>query len=538
MDFVGPPLSSEAGIGAQTLGGFIREVTDRFADREALCFREPDYTVVRWTYAELRARVDAVARALLAGGVGVGTRVALLMGNRPEWIACAYGVTSIGAVLVPINTFFEADEREYVLAHSGASLLLCQSELAGHRYDDDMKAMRERLPYLRDVYCLNTPWWDDFMANGDSVRVSMYEECLEQVTPYDDALIIYTSGTTARPKAVLHAHRAPAVQSWRFVEHLRLDETVRAWSAFPFFWTAGFCMVMGGTLAAGGCCVLQERFDAGEALRLLETERVTAPHAWPHQLAAMEDHATWTVWDLSSIRQAESFGPFGRHPTVSIPADSYSPRSAYGSTETLTIVTSLPADTPVEVREGNHGAVLPGNVIRIVDPNTGTALGVGESGEIRVKGATLMKGYLKVAPEDCFDTDGFFPTGDAGFVDENGMLHWTGRTNDLIKTGGANVSPVEVEEVLLRHPDLAACLIVGVPDETFGEIVVLLAALHPGREVSEVAVQDWLRGRISSYKVPRHVLFVDETELDKTTNAKLRADAARRLAVQHLGRVP
>jgi acyl-CoA synthetase (AMP-forming)/AMP-acid ligase II len=219
---------------------------------------------------------------------------------------------------------------------------------------------------------------------------------------------------------------------------------------------------------------------------------------------------------------------------VSIPEDSYSIRSAYGSTETFTMVTSLPADTPVAVREGNHGAVLPGNTIRIVDPVTGTALGVGESGEIRVKGPTVMKGYLKVAPEDCFDSDGYFPTGDAGFVDDSGMLHWTGRTTDLIKTGGANVSPVEVEEILLRHPDLAACLVVGVPDETFGEIVVLLAALHPGRDVSEGDIQGWLHGRISSYKVPRRVLFVDEAELEKTNNSKLRTDAARQLATRHL----
>ena len=489
---------------------------------------------MRWSYAELREKVDAVARGLLAAGVGVGTRVALLMGNRPEWVACAYAVTSIGAVLVPVNTFLAPPELEYVLAHSDAAVLLCQNELAGHRYADDVKEMRPRLPFLHEVYCLGTRWWDDFMAAGDSVEMATYEACCAQVTPYDDAIIIYTSGTTAQPKAVLHGHRAPALQSWRFVEHLCLDQDVRAWSAFPFFWTAGFCMVMGGTLAAGGCCVLQERFEAGEALLLLEPERVTTPYAWPHQTAAMEDHATWSLADLSAIRQTESFSPFGRHPSVRVPEDGWSSRSAYGATETFTIVTSLPADTAVDVREGNHGAVLPGNVVRIVDPSTGEALGVGESGEIRVKGATLMKGYLKTAPEDCFDADGFYATGDAGFVDENGMLHWTGRTNDLIKTGGANVSPVEVEEVLLRHPDLAACVIVGVPDETYGELVVLLAATHPGRDVSEPSIQEWLRARVASYKIPRRVLFVDEAELDKTTNAKLRADAARALAASKL----
>jgi acyl-CoA synthetase (AMP-forming)/AMP-acid ligase II len=244
----------------------------------------------------------------------------------------------------------------------------------------------------------------------------------------------------------------------------------------------------------------------------------------------MEDHPTWASVDLSAVRHAESYGPFGRHPSVSIPADSYSPRSAYGATETFTIISSLPADTPVSVREGNHGAVLPGTVVRIVDPQHDVALGVGESGEIRVKGSTTMKEYLKTAPEDCFDSDGFYRTGDAGFMDENGMLHWTGRTNDLIKTGGANVSPVELEEVLLRHPDLAASVVVGVPDERYGEIVVLITAVHDGRELTEKAIQDWLTGRVASYKIPRRVVFVSEQEMEKTANAKLLSEAARLLA--------
>jgi len=523
MDFVGPPLSSEEGIGALTLGGFMREVTDRYAEREALCIHERDGSVVRWSYADLRAHVDTLARALIAWGAGKGTRVALLMGNRPEWVAVTYAVTSIGAVLIPVNTYLAAPELEYVLAHSDAALVLCQEELAGHRYAEQVADMRPRLPFLRDVISLGTGGWKEFIGAADQVPAARLDAMGPMVSPYDDALIIYTSGSTAKPKAVLHAHRAPALQSWRFVRHLALDGEVRSWSAFPFFWTAGFCMVMGGTLAAGGCCVLQERFDAGEALKLLEAERVTTPSSWPHQTAALEEHPDWTSTNLSAMRHTESFGPFGRHPSVRIGTDAWSSRSAYGSTETFTIVTSVPADTPAVLREGHHGAVLPGVIVRI-----------GDDGEIRVKGATLMKGFLKTAPEETFDVDGFYATGDAGFVDEAGMLHWTGRTSDLIKTGGANVSPVEIEEALLRHPGLAASVVVGVPDERYGEIVVLLTAPHPGRAVTEDAIKEWLRGRLASYKVPRRVVFIDEAELDKTTNAKVRANAARQLALRHL----
>jgi acyl-CoA synthetase (AMP-forming)/AMP-acid ligase II len=168
--------------------------------------------------------------------------------------------------------------------------------------------------------------------------------------------------------------------------------------------------------------------------------------------------------------------------------------------------------------------------MRIIDPATGDALGVGQSGEIVVKGPTLMKGYVKAVPEDCFDADGFFVTGDAGFVDERGRLHWTGRTNDLIKTGGANVSPVEIEETLLRHPGLKAALAVGVPHPTLGEMVVVCAVAHDGHTVDEDDVRAFLRGRLASYKIPRRVVFVADGDLTLTGTAKIRTDELRVLA--------
>ena len=170
----------------------------------------------------------------------------------------------------------------------------------------------------------------------------------------------------------------------------------------------------------------------------------------------------------------------------------------------------------------------------MVDASTGEEQPAGSPGEIRVKGPTLMKGYLKVAPEEVFDTEGFFATGDAGFVDDEGHLHWVGRTSDLIKTGGANVSPVEIDNELLRHPGLHSALAVGVPHPTLGEIVVVCAVAQPGSGVDEDAVRDFLRGRLASYKLPRKVLFFAEHELTLTGNAKIRADELRKLALQRL----
>jgi fatty-acyl-CoA synthase len=531
--FFGPPPDSEKGIGSLTLGGLLREVVARYPDREAVVFHESDDRVVRWTYAELESEVRSLAKALIALGTDKGTRVGLLMGNRPEWVVAAFGVAMVGGILVPLNTFFESPEIDHVLAHSDTAIVLHQARLANHPYDDQLRELAPGLPYLRRRLCLGTSDYGSFLAAGKEVGDVELDARAEHVSPFDDALVIYTSGSTGMPKGVLHDHRPAALQSWRFAQQLRLDPTVRVWSAFPFFWTAGFCMVLGATLAAGGCLILQETFEPGEALSLLESERVTSPHAWPHQLAALESHPRWLDTDLSSLRHVVAFTSFGRHPTVGV-GDVWSPRAAYGLTETFTIISSSPSDTPPAERDGNEGAILPGNVVRIVDRETGELLPAGMPGEIRAKGPTLMKGYLKVAPEDVFDTDGFFPTGDAGFVDADGKLHWAGRTNDLIKTGGANVSPVEIETELLHHPDLKSAQAVGVAHETLGEVVVVCAVAQPGRDVDEAGVRAFLRGKIASYKIPRHVLFFDESELVMTGNAKIRSEDLRRLAAERL----
>jgi fatty-acyl-CoA synthase len=554
--FRGPPAETEPGIGALTLDGLLAETVARHRGREAVVFQDPAGQARRWSYGDLGRQVDRYAAALRAAGVTRGSRVAVLMGNRPEWVAAAYATAAVGGVLVAVNTFLAPPELEYVLRHSEASVLLTQARLRGRSYVDELRELCPELargagalhatafPRLHRVAAVGLGTaagavepWEAFLAAGDDEGAAVPDAGENPVSPDDDALVIYTSGTTATPKGILHAHRGPARQSWRFARHLRLEPTARVWSSFPLFWSAGFVMVMGGTLAAGGCLVLDEDFEPSRVLRLLEEERVTSPHAWPHQLAQLEDHPDWAHRDLSSIRHCEVFTSFGRHPSVHV-TDAWSPRAAYGLSETCTIISSLPADTPSELRDRCQGAILPGNEVRVLDPDTGAALAAGVTGELAVRGPTLMEHYVKVPPSECFDGDGFFHTGDIGFIDDEGYLHWTGRTTDMIKTGGANVSPVEVELALLRHPDLKAALVVGVPDPLLGELVVVCAVAHDGAAVSEDQVRGFLRGQIASYKIPRRVLFFREDELSLTANAKIRAGALRQLAAGRLALDP
>lgn len=541
--FRGPPLETEGDTGARTLGSFLAELAERHPSREAVVFHSSE-GVVRWTYEELETHARTIASSLVAAGLGSGERVAVLMGNRPEWIASAFGVAKAGGVLVPVNTYLEPPELAYVLSHSQAGFLLMQDRLRGHDYLRALEVLGadgSALPALRATACLFSDRprgivepWEAFLAQGTTIEPGHLDRRAAAVSPEDDAVIIYTSGTTALPKGVMHAHAPACLQSRRFVRHLCLDPDVRAWSAFPLFWTAGFAMVMGATFAAGGALVLQEAFDPGEALSLLAAERVTAPHAWPHQLAELEQHADWERTDLSALRYVESFSPFGRHPRVRVPADAWSPRAAYGLTETFTIVTSTPSDEPPAIRDRAQGRILPGNAIRILDPESGASRPAGTDGEIAVAGATLMKGYVGVPPTQTFDRDGFFRTGDAGSVDADGYLHWTGRTGDLIKTGGANVSPVEIETELLHHPALKASGAIGVPHPTLGQAVVVVAVAQEGARVDEADVRGFLRGRIASYKIPRRVLFVREQELTLTSNAKIKPEDLRALAAARL----
>ncbi len=530
-----------------TFGRFLDEVSRRHAERPAVRCAGRELR-----YGELAAEVQQLARALVGAGLVKGARVALLMGNRPEWIACAFAAARIGAVVVPVNTFASRAERDHILRHSDASLLLLQGALRNHAYLEDLldaypqlgqaepgRIRCEALPQLRRVACLGlaarrgaVETWDELAAHGDGVSDALVDAACAQVEPSDDALIIYTSGTTAEPKGVLHSHRAPVLQSWRIAEIQCLGAEDRVYTTYPFFWTAGIAMSLGATFAAGGCLLLQEVFEPAAALDLIESERATAIHAWPHQHKSLAEHASAAQRDLSSLRKLDFTSPLAG--LAGIARDEYGTGAAYGLSETFTLASALPADAPAPLRRASSGTPLAGTELRIVDPESGELLARGEEGEIAVRGATLMRGYYKVLPEHYLDASGYFHTQDGGSIDEQGHLHWTGRLSNLIKTGGANVSPVEIEKALESFPDLKVGLAVGVPHATLGEALVLCAVAREGAQVGEDAVRAHLRDKLAAYKVPRRVLFFRADELSYTGNQKIQLGPLREAALKWL----
>ena len=547
----GPPLADEP-LGALTLGGFLREVCGAHSSRQALVFHPPSGPVTSYSYADVWDEASAVARALLARGVTKDTRVGLLATNRPEWVTAAFGIALTGATCVALSTFTTVAELEYQLRVADVSLLIVEQSVAKRDFGAELvglcpeigAAPREirsvRFPFLRRLVCIGEAppaggafeSWSDFLRTDATALAPLVDAIGAEISPGDRALVFFSSGSTAKPKAIAHTHRAAAIQCWRWVRYLGVDANVRTWAANGFFWSGNFAMALGSTFAAGGCVVLQRYFVPGEALRLMQAERVSLPLAWPHQWARLAEDAAWHDVDLSALRYVGENSPLRTHPTVRTTWQE--PVAAYGNTETLTINTAYPSGTPVAEMEGNHGPPLAGNTVRIVDPLTGKELGRGEVGEIVVKGPTLMLGYLRVPPEEVFDAEGFFHTGDGGFVDAEGRLHWQGRLNDIVKTGGANVSPLEIDAVLVQCPGVKIAATVGVPHDTLGEMVVACIVGEAGATLDESAVRAFAAERLSSYKVPRRVIFLAESELSLTGTNKVKTAALREIAAQRL----
>ena len=550
----GLPLDQEPGLGALTLPGYLREVTMRYAPREALVFHHADGHVERWSYAELWSRSMQIAQSLVAAGIGNGERVGVMMTNRPEWISAAFGVSLAGGVITALSTFSTQAELDYLLKSSGISVLL----LEGTVIKKDFAAIIHELepaigkskpgelsstkyPFLRRIAVLGKgaagamQSWEDFLALGRDVPEAIVQARADSVTPADIGVLLFSSGSTGKPKGVLSAHRGVCIMCWRWRRMLATGDAeneVRAWSANGFFWSGNFAGSLGATLSSGGSNVLQATFDPAEALRLMQAEKVTRAYAWPHQYQQLAAAPNWNEVDLSSLHYVDPRTALGQHPTIK--TDWVDPNAAYGNTETFTLSACFPSDTPADKVGNTHGEALPGNTLRIVDPLSGEVVPRGARGEIAVKGPTLMLGYLGIPLADTLDSEGYFRTSDGGYIDDRGRLVWEGRLNDIIKTGGANVSPIEIDGVIATAPGVKVVRCVGVPHESLGEIVVACVVSHEGATLTEASIRDFAKEQLASYKVPRRVVFVQEDELSLTGSSKIKLSDLRALAAKRL----
>lgn len=546
-DVQGPPFDpgefSAAGR-PLTIGGFLLAVCRRYAANEALVLDDPlrGGATIRWTYADLEREARAVAAGLIAAGVRRGDRVATLMANRPEAVAAYFGAAMAGGVVVPLSTFATADELARLIASCEAVAILTQTTMGKRGFARDLTSLDLRFKTLVAVgpepERAGLLGWNDFLASGIAVEPDVLAGRLAEPTPADDGLIIFSSGTTAEPKGMLHHHQSPTLQFWLQAELFGRHEATRMWTALPLFWTAGMNTAMGATLAAGGCWVMQEGFDAGVALALMARERVTEPYPLPHQATALAEHPDWAGTDLSSLRCVFGKSVFARHPSVTGDPGWQMP-VGWGMSETCSFISALPSSSPRAAMKASLGRLLPGNRLRVADLQTGETVPVGVEGELLIQGPTLMKRYLGKTREQCVDTDGWFHTGDVGHVDAAGNIHWSGRNNELIKTGGAMVSPAEIEVALRAFPAVTLARVIAMPDPRLDQVAVLCVETRDDAAVSDADLTGFLRERIAAYKIPKRILYFSPGSIPLTASrTKVVDDELRELVTSRLAEPP
>ena len=526
----------------ETLGSFLDALAVQYGDREAVAYAPRDRVVGRLTWRQLREASRGAAKKLVGAGVTKGARVGFLCSNRLEWLPIAFGALRIGAVLVPFSTLWKRDEIAYALTHGDVELLIMLPRFLKHDYlttvNDIVPELRQvrggqlysrSAPALRRVVLLDgdapgTERWADLREAVDDRFLDALERT---VTPTDWATVFFTSGTTAQAKAVLHGHAALTTSGRRISPCFGITPDDAWWGHMPLFWSGGFILGALATMAGGARIVLQESVDAASALTLLETERCTLMAGW-HQAGPLLDHPDFSKHTLylkkgtNHTLATRLLGP--DHRAIGV----------YGMSETATCVTAARWDDPEPIRAGTFGRPLDGMQVKIIDPESGRRAAEGETGEIHVKGPTLMEGYYKVPRTQTFDAEGFFKTGDLGYFDAAGYLHFATRLKDVIKTAGVNVAAIEVEEALQRHPAVKFAHVVGVPHPTRGENVVAFIVPAAGSDASADALRDFCKASLASYKVPRHIFVLSEAEVPRTGSGKVEKAALRRAATDKL----
>jgi fatty-acyl-CoA synthase len=520
-----------------TVGALLAHLAQIIPQQEAVVFPPR-----RLTYAALYGQATAVASGLWRLGIRHGEPVALLVSNRPEWITTALGCALLGAPVVAISTWSRRVELEYVLDHSQAVALVTLDGFLGADYRALLTEIvpevarrppgqiaAARLPALRELIVLGQPAltaarpFDEVVALGHSMDPAVVCAASARVQPTDILYVLYTSGSTARPKGVTLTHAGCLENGFNIGERQHLSRADRLWLAVPLFWSFAAANALMALTTHGGTIVLQERFDADEAIRLIAAERCTVYYGMSHMAQAMLQAPAWGHFDTQSLRTGLTIGT---PEEVALTMHGLGVReicNVYGATETYGNATVTDASEPEALRLHSQGKPLPGMQLRIVHPETRAALPPGEVGEILVTGY-VTPGYYR-DPENnasAFDAEGYFRTGDLGMLDTEGRLHFRGRLKDLIKSGGINISPLEVETYLMTYPKVQYAAVVGLPDAMKGEVPVAAVALRDGEAATPEEIRSFCRDHIASYKIPVYVVFLRPDEFPRTSTGKVR----------------
>ncbi len=527
----------------QALAQALARAARRFPRQEALVIDGR-----RLTYSALWESTRQVAVALRALGVKRGDHVAVCMSNSLEWVQFFYGAAIIGAVTVPVNTRFKADELGYCLRQSDAKLLLVADRFLKIDFIEmlrsfcpgvDRRLPHRELPMLEHIVVLGEDVpkaairWDTFLALAD--RESLLK--LPQVKPVDVLLIQYTSGTTSYPKGVMLTHDNMLRNAAYVVERFDLKAGDRYYSARVFYHVAGTTLSLLAALVSGACLISTPHFEPGEALRVMSAEGCTHTSGNDTMFLMLLNHPDLGRHALKLRGGWASAGPEVARRVI----EQLGMRGlclAYGLSETSPNVCMSWHDDDLEKRVSGWAHILDGIKVSIADAETGKPLPPGKTGEILVRGWSLMKGYYKMPEQTAKTVDGkgWLHTGDLGVMDEDGRLRFITRIKDVFRVGGENVAPSEVEEVLHQHPFIKQAQVIGVPDTRLVEVPAAYVILKPGAAAAPEDIIAWSRDRMAGFRVPRYVKIVDSFDnIGMTGSAKVQKNKLRAQALIDFG---
>ncbi|HEY6788085.1 MAG TPA: AMP-binding protein [Trebonia sp.] len=532
---------SDTPLLGDTIGENFDQTAARFPDRDALVDIPAGR---RWTYAELKADVDALALGLLAAGIAAGDRVGIWAPNCAEWTITQYATAKIGAILVNINPAYRTSELEFVLNQSGTRLLICAQRLKTSDYAAMVTEVRPRVAGLEKVVLLGTPAWDALLADGraEGGRAGGSTTLAAIELGADDPINVqYTSGTTGFPKGATLSHHNILNNGFFVGELCHYTEADKIAIPVPFYHCFG--MVMGNLAATshGAAMVIPApSFDPVATLHAVEAERCTSLYGVPTMFIAELAAAEFAGFDLSSLRTGIMAGspcPVEVMKQVIERMGMTEVAICYGMTETSPVSTQTRDDDSVERRVATVGRVGPHLEVKVIDPATGRTLPRGEPGELCTRGYSVMLGYWTEPGKtaEVIDAARWMHTGDIAVMDDEGYLSITGRIKDMVIRGGENIYPREVEEFLYTHPDILDVQVVGVPDAKYGEELMAWIQMRPGTEpLTADKVREFAVGRLAHYKIPRYVHITSDFPM--TVTGKIRKVEMRERSAEILAR--
>ncbi len=529
--------TSEVPLLGETIGDNLAATVARFGDREALVDVPSGR---RWTYAQLDADVDALAKGLLAAGIEIGDRVGIWAPNCPEWTLLQYATARVGAILVNVNPAYRSHELTYVAQQSGLRMLVSAVKHKSSDYRSMVESVRGECPGLREVVYIGEPGWDELVASGAGIDDETLRSRSAQLAADDPINIQYTSGTTGFPKGATLSHHNILNNGYFVGELCGYTEEDRICIPVPFYHCFG--MVMGNLAATshGACMIIPgPSFEAAATLRAVAQERGSSLYGVPTMFIAELGLADFADYDVSTLRTGIMAGSPCPVEVMKQVIDKMGMREVaicYGMTETSPVSTMTRSDDDLARRTETVGRVMPHLEVKVVDPVTGRPVPRGQAGELCTRGYSVMLGYWEQddKTDEAIDAARWMHTGDLATMDDAGYCSIVGRIKDMVIRGGENIYPREIEEFLYGHPGVADVQVIGVPDEKYGEELMAWIIAKPGVEgLDTAAIREFCSGKLAHYKIPRYVHVVDSFPM--TVTGKIRKVAMRADAVEILG---